>query len=771
MKAPYLPRLLNRLASTPGLGCWLIPFCGLLLLFPAIALGDPALEGDRDSSSASAERPRIGLVLSGGGARGGAHLGVLRVLEELEVPVDVVVGTSGGAIVGGLYASGWSPDEIETWLREMDWDTALSDRLPRRSLAYRAKEDDERFLFDLEVSWADGVLHLPQGLIEGRNLAFLLEQASLRTADVRDFNDLPIPFRAVATDLESGSKKVLDSGRLSKAIRASMSVPGVFAPVLVDDHLLVDGGLVENLPVETALDEGADIIIAVNVGSPLQERSELNDIFALSVQVTTLVLHNNLQRALGLLAESDILIEPELDGLNAQDFHRAADAAAAGERAAWDKHLALRGLGIATSDHQRFLEDQRLDPDDFGEVYAIEFRGLRRLSVRRLEALMETREGEPLALNVLQGDISRLQQLGEIESVDFRVDSRDNDSKLILDVVERDQGPHHLRLGLEMFDDFDGGAHYNLRIGHTRPSINRLGAEWRNEVQLGQMRAIRTEFFQPLSPAGRFFLSGLLSHEASVISAFDDGDRLADISTRNSRAGMDAGLRFGAHGEARLGAWRVRQTNEARIGQAGMDGEALYLSGNRLLLRYDRLDHAEWPSEGQFFEGHLEQAAESMGSDREFRRESAQLAHFWKREQHRFMLAGEWGQGDRPLGFQQQFPLGGPTSLSGYRSGELRADRVAGLRAVWFRQMGAPELGSGAGAFYAGAGIAAGAGWDHGQGTPSDEIAYGGKLFMGAATPLGPILFGAAQSDKGKREFFLTLGLPIHRPRPQSWPW
>jgi len=771
MKVPVSTRKLKRGDARIFARSCLAVFCFLLFTFPVVAGVEPESELDANDAEAEAERPRIGLVLSGGGARGGAHLGVLRVLEALEIPVDIIVGTSGGAIVGGLYASGWSPDEIEAWLREMNWDVALSDRLPRRSLPYRAKEDDERFLFDLEVSWADGVLNLPQGLIEGRNLAFILEQASLRTADIRHFDELPIPFRAVATNLESGEKMVLDSGRLSKAIRASMSVPGVFAPVSVEGNLLVDGGLVENLPVETALDQGADIIIAVNVGSPLQDKAALNDIFALSNQVTTLVLHNNLQRALGLLADTDILIEPELDGLNAQDFHLAADAAAAGERAAWDQHRALRGLAIGESDYQTFLSGQRLEVEDFGEVEAIEFSGLHRISERRLTALMETRVGEPLALDVLQNDIGRLQRLGEIESVDFRVDDDGNGARLILEVVERDQGPHHLRLGLELFDDFDGGASYNLRIGHTRPSINRLGAEWRNEAQLGRTRAIRTEFFQPLSPGGRVFLSGLISHEASVTSDFEDGDRLADISVRDTRGGLDAGLRFGAHGEARLGAWRARQTSEARIGVPSVDGDSLYLGGTRLLIRYDRLDHAEWPSEGQLFEGHVERASESMGSDRAFYRESMQLAHLWHREQDRFMVAAEWGQGDRPMGFQQRFELGGPTSVSGYRSGELRADRVAGLRAVWFRQLGAPEVGAGSGALYAGAGLAAGAGWDYGQGTPSDEIGYGGKVFMGAATPLGPIIVGAAQSDTGKRQFFLTLGLPIHRPRPQAWPW
>jgi len=751
-----------------GLVCLLPLFCLVLMLFARPLLAE---NSEAPKEVAGQDRPRIALVLSGGGARGAAHLGVLRVLEELQVPVDLVVGTSGGAIIGGLYASGWSPEEIEQWLGDMDWEMALSDRLPRRSLPLRAKEWDERFLFDLEVNWNEGVLNLPRGLILGRNLSFILEQATLRVADIQDFDEFPIPFRAIATDVETGETVVMSEGRLAKAIRASMSVPGVFAPVAVEDRLLVDGGLVENLPVGSARDWGADLVIAVNVGSPLMEKDALSDIFSLSGQLTSLVLHNNLKRSLEKLGSGDILIEPDLGDITSQDFPRSLEAAAAGERAAWDQRQALSGYSLSDPDYQSFQTSQRRPAQDFGKVKSIKIKGLVRVSEERLKAQIETVTGESLDIARLRDDLARLQRIGDIESADFRLEPNGDGVDLILEIDERPSGPHHIRLGLEMFDDFDGGARYNIRIGHVRPSVNALGAEWRSELQMGHKRAVRSEFYQPVDAGERYFLSGLFSHEASVEPVYEMESRRGDVSLRETRVGVDLGLRFGGHGEARLGAWRARNTSETRVGDFAPTGPSRYLSGPRLLLRYDRLDYAEWPSFGQRFEGLLERADRRWGSDRDFQRQMVQIAQVWGGEKDRLLLSGEYAQGDRPLSFQQQFELGGPFSVSGYRQGEFRNDRVMAMRAVWYRQLGAPELGARAGALYAGAGVSTGGSWAHGEGKDLSDLAYGGKVFVGAATPLGPLIFGAAQSDHGQRNVFLTLGLPIHRPRPVSWPW
>ena len=219
--------------------------------------------------AAHAERPRIGLVLGGGGARGAAHIGVLQELERQRIPIDAIAGTSMGAIVGGLYAAGKTPEDLETLVSTLDWAAALRDTPEREHLSFRRKLDDERYPIKAEIGVRDGELALPMGLIEGQDLALILREQTIDVSLVDDFDELPIPFRAVATDIESGEPHVMGDGDLAMAIRASMSVPAVFAPIVVDDRLLVDGGIVKNLPVDVMQDMGVDIIIAVDVEFPL----------------------------------------------------------------------------------------------------------------------------------------------------------------------------------------------------------------------------------------------------------------------------------------------------------------------------------------------------------------------------------------------------------------------------------------------------------------------------------------------------------------------
>lgn len=755
-------------------GCRLVSlgFCLLLLwLAPPSAVAAPEPGIDETADGSQMDRPRIALVLSGGGARGGAHLGVIRVLEDLRVPVDMVVGTSGGAIVGGLYSGGWSPEEIEQWLGEMNWNVALADRLPRRQLPYRDKSDDDRFLFDLQIGIGEGGLRLPRSLIEGRNLGFILEQATLRTASIRDFDDLPIPFRAMATDLETADTVVLKEGLLSRAIRASMSVPGIFEPVRVDGRLLVDGGLVSNLPVGVAQRMGADIIIAVNAGSRLQSGESLVDIFDVSRQVMSLVVESNLQQSLDALNEDDILIEPVLKDIGSQDFPLTLDAARAGREAAGEMRDSLARLSVSEGEYERWLDSQRVRESDLGVLRDVRFSGLEQLDEERLRTSMDARVGESLSIELLQADIARLQRIGEIESLDYRINRTEEGSELVLHVNERVDETHHLRLGLEIRDSFDGGGTYNLRLGHTRPGLNAFGAEWRNELQIGRTRAVRTELYQPVTPGEGVFVSLPASHESRPLTLFQDGIRTGEVSFRRSRAGLDLGLRLGSYGEVRVGPWRGRLDSEPRIGGEGVSSLTRNVGGWRLMLNIDRLDDHEWPSSGRLIEAEAEWHRPELGADRSLRTSDVAFAQYWSTGSDRFLLAGQYAQADASLAYQEQFPIGGPFSVPGYRPGERRGDRVATLRAFWFRQLASAGLGRQAGALYVGAGIGGGQARPYGSGDAGSDPVFGGNVFMGLDTPIGPVLAGYARSDDGEGGFFLSLGIPIHRTGSGTSPW
>src|SRR5262245_54895750 len=294
-----------------------VPLC-LLLLAQAV----PAAEG---------ERPRVGLVLSGGGARGAAHVGVLKVLDEMRVPIDAIAGTSMGAVVGGLYASGMSAQEIETLISSLNWQDAFRDRPPREELGFRRKQDERNFLVRYALGFTREGFVLPPGLVQGQKLEQVLRNAALPVAEIQRFDRLPIPFRAIATDLETGQAVVMDSGDLVTAMRASMSAPGVFAPSQRDGRLLVDGGLVDNLPVDVARAMGVDVLIAVDVSFPLQTRDELTSPLDVTNQAFAILIRSRTREQRDRLTPADIIIEPPLGRFESADFSRVPQALRAGE--------------------------------------------------------------------------------------------------------------------------------------------------------------------------------------------------------------------------------------------------------------------------------------------------------------------------------------------------------------------------------------------------------------------------------------------------------
>ena len=336
-----------------GAGCWtrrrLINFgimaCAWLLLLSAATAPVPAQEAPPNQGTAAASpftRPKIGLALSGGGARGAAHVGVLKALEELHVPVDYIAGTSMGAIVGGLYASGMTPEEIEKTLTTADWQTLFTDKPPRKDLPFRRKEDDRRYL-DLQVGVNRQGLHTGLGLITGQHLNAFLETLTLKAGRTEDFDKLPIPFRCVATDIVTGERVVLSSGHLATAIRASMSIPTVFTPVESGDHLLVDGGLTDNLPVDVAKAMGADIVIAVDISTPPLTRDKLTNFLAVSSQMISILMQKNVEDS---ARQADIFIRPDLKGFKNMNFVDAGQLVPVGHEAAMQRSAELSRYSV-----------------------------------------------------------------------------------------------------------------------------------------------------------------------------------------------------------------------------------------------------------------------------------------------------------------------------------------------------------------------------------------------------------------------------------------
>ena len=318
----------------------------LAVLFGPIAAAAPQPTTQAERPASPAQRPKIGLVLGGGGARGSAHVGVLKVLEELHIPIDFIAGNSMGAIVGGLYASGMTPEEIGRELQTIDWDDTFVDNPPRIDRSYRRKLDDNLYMVKPKLGFSDGEVKTPLAFIHGQKFDLQLSRLTLRASNLHDFDKLPIPFRAVATDLETGRAVVLKSGELSRAIRASMAVPGAFDPVEIDGRLLVDGLVSNNVPVNVARDMGADIVIVVDVGSGLYSRDQIKGALDVVAQLTNILSERNVEQQLATLKPTDILIKPQLGDLGSGDFTRAGEGIKIGEQAAREMLPTLQRLSV-----------------------------------------------------------------------------------------------------------------------------------------------------------------------------------------------------------------------------------------------------------------------------------------------------------------------------------------------------------------------------------------------------------------------------------------
>ncbi|HET9679005.1 MAG TPA: patatin-like phospholipase family protein, partial [Gammaproteobacteria bacterium] len=632
------------------------------------AAAAPAEDAERPLMPMAGASPKVCLVLSGGGARGGAHVGVLKVLEELHIPIDCIVGTSAGATIGGLYASGMAPDEIGRFLRKMNWEKALRDGPTRIDMPFRQKRDDSNYLLRLELGYGDGRFYLPQGFIAGRNLGFVLKSELLHVADVQDFDNLPIPFRAIATNIETGDMVVLEEGDLATALRASMAVPGVFAPVEVDGKLLVDGGLVRNLGIDVARNMGADVVIAVNVASPLLNRESLHNVVGLSVQVINVLTRQNVEESLDKLNARDVLITPPLRTVEATDFEEVEIAIASGAMATRRNADELTRYSVPSVRYWQFLTKQRSIQRTLPVIDFIEVRNNNAVSARRILSQLETQTGERLKLAVLERDLERIYEMGDFESVSFSVISQNGFNSLIIDVREKSWAQHYFQFGFQITEDFEGGGNYSLLFGYTRANLNPLGGEWKNQVQIGETRRVYSEFFQPLSYRGRFFIAPQLEYRSELIDLFVGNRRISQYRSKLARAILDIGWMAGNIGSVRLGVMYGEAISEPRIGALTLPDYESEIGGLRLLAEMDTRDSPHFPHHGL----QVELLAESYRGDLNASQEYEKLtidANMVKSFGNSSVVIGiEYGTSfGASLPLYNQFALGGFLSLSGYR--------------------------------------------------------------------------------------------------------
>ncbi|MGH8165871.1 MAG: patatin-like phospholipase family protein, partial [Woeseiaceae bacterium] len=522
----------------------------------------------------------------------------MRELERMRVPVDAIAGTSMGAIVGGLYAAGMTPKELEQLIGDLDWAEVFQDAPPREDLSYRRKQDDVDFPVDFELGLNGGRLQMPKGLIQGQKLSPLLRELTLEVAHISDFDALPTPFRAVASDIETGESVVLSEGDLTLAIRASMSAPGIFAPVIVDGRMLVDGGLVGNLPIETIREMGVDVIIAVDVEFPLYTREELDSAVGITSQVLTILINKETQRQLELLDEDDVLIRPKLGDFGSANFAEITEAVGPGAEAALNQVARLRELSVDEAAYQRYQADRRTPGNQSFELDFVRVRDEGPLSARVLQSRLETEAGELISGETLADDVARLYGLDLYEHVGYRLVREGDEIGVVFETVPKSWGPNLVQFGMSIEDDFEGSTAFNVAGRVTRAGINSLAAEWRTDLQIGTEPYLASEFYQPLSFDSRYFVAPRLRLEQTNLNAFAEDMTIARYRVGEAEVALDVGRELDRWGEVRVGAFRGVGNARVVVGEPSIPNIDFQTGGMFLSFGVDTLDDAQIPLNG-----------------------------------------------------------------------------------------------------------------------------------------------------------------------------
>ncbi len=728
------------------------------------------------AAAVAGERPRVGLVLSGGGARGFAHVGVLKALEAARVPVDVIVGTSMGAIIGGLYASGMTSEDLEREILAVNWGDLFDRREPRQLLSQRRKEEDFELSPVLMLGFRNGEFVLPTGAVSTRSLEMLLRRYTLSTRHLASFDGLPTPFRAVATDMETGQAVVLDHGDLAAALRASMSVPAVFSPLEVDGRVLGDGGLVNNLPVDVARRMGADVVIAVNIGTPLAGRETLGSVVGITTQMVNILTEQNVQASIAMLTPRDLLLAPPLGQLTSADFGRAAELVKIGNDYAKTVGEALARFSVDAPHYQRWVATReaqaQANTGRIGAVASVRFEGVNEAHAARLATALETSEGRRLDVPTLERDLQKLAASGDYERVDYSLARRDDGAEdLTLQLRENTWGPNYLRLGLDLRTDFQGQGSFNLRISHNRHWLNDSGAEWRNRVQLGETLGLYSELYQPLNLHSDRFVAAYVDATLRRVDLYTtEGDMAAVVQRQGIQVGVDMGWPMGLLGnvgDMRVGLVAARRKVKPELIAGLMPGEAqgsLVWSevGVRAAVIADQLDFANFPSQGYRAKGEVVMGRRSFRDDENsgsFTRLEGTATGVKSWGVHTFNVGARFAYASQiPVGAIDEYALGGFQQLSGYRAGQVAGNYLVFGRLTYYRHL--PWSVGVARALFVGGSLEAGNAWTERRNISLGDLRAGSSLFVGADTGIGPLYLSIVSAPRGYTGLYLFLGRP-----------
>ena len=736
--------MINRvfvLAVLFSLAAWQIPFFG--------------------QNSPPVKRPKIGLVLSGGGARGFAHIGVLKVLEANRIPVDYIGGASMGGLVGAMYAMGKTPAEIEEFVGALDWDKLLQITASFENLSFRRKEDRRNIPAPITLRGKANNLRLPNALNSGHEIALLIDRVTLPYAKVRNFDELPIPFRAVGTDMVRGTSVTLGSGSLSQALRATMSIPAVFSPVEIDGKILADGGLVNNIPTDVVKAMGADILIVVNIETQLGDRESLENLTGVLAQIINIASAENSRRS---LRQADFIIAPDLENYAISDFTQSGKIIELGRKGAEQKISLIKNLALDDAEWREHLavrQNRRL-PETAPVPTFVAVAGKDDNAAQTItKKLGDKYDNQPLdkaKQDELAKDLSDLTGTGRFSSLDYDLTEREGKTGLLIrtnEIGESLSKPTKLELGFDVNSVEADNVNFNLLARLTFFDVGRYGAEWRNDLRLGSNTFLGTEYYRPLADT-KFFVAPRASYERRKINLFSENTRLAQFAGETVQAGIDLGYSFNSRSELRTGVTVGYESAKRRIGDTALQNLKGGFSSADVRYIYDGLDKAQVPTRGILSRNLVNHYFDSAGADGAFTQ--AETTNFIFRRLGDENIAFGFGNAGTTFGGTasplRQFTLGGPFRLGGYGFEQFRAANYAqGGAGILHNPKIFPEfLG---GKAYVGAWYEGGGAFEKFSRINYRQSVSGGVI---AETPLGPVFIGGSLNENGRGRFYFSFG-------------
>jgi NTE family protein len=709
----------------------------------------------------TATRPQIGLVLSGGGARGGAHIGVLKALEELRVPVDYVAGTSIGAVVGGFYVSGMTVPDLEHLVDSLEWETAFLNVTPRQLKSFRRKRDDDSFLVNQKPGLNDGEFELPVGLVQGQVIDMIISRETLRASQVDNFEQLAIPFRAVAGDIVTGEPVVLGTGSLARAIRASMSIPAALAPIEIDGRLLVDGGIAMNLPVDVARDMGADVVIAVDISSDLLGRETLKSVLDVTSQLTNLLTRNGTLQQRAKLTSDDVLLVPKFsDDLTSMEFARMGETVQTGYDAVMQNRAEFERLSVSEEQYAAYLAARR-DPRmrDLPVVDFVRLQNGGPVADSVIEARLGAIEiGEPLEVDAVERAMNTVYGLDYYQNVRYGLVKDDaGRTGVELELDPRAWGPNYLQLGMEYSSAADSDSLFGLAASYLRTAINPLGGELRATAVIGDEPAFVMDLYQPFGAKGLYFYAPSLSLTSTQFNVYEGDQRITEAQLREGTLEFAVGRELLTWGEYRFGLRAAKGAFDLRVGDPTQISEEEFQRGE-FFTRFsvDTMDSVSFPREGS--QAVLEwrvSRQRPLEADADFDQMlfSGSYAKTWGRYTLLTTLRLDSTiSGTAPD--SRLFRMGGFFDISGLNRNQLYGQHATRVGAAYYRRIGDFAL------FPAFAGISLELGnvWEDLDEISSADSIFGGSFWAGVDTPVGPVYVGYGRAEGGEDAFYISLG-------------